>query len=125
MGSVTDLPERVGLIWIGESFYGTTDEFIAEAKRMGISRRLSAIPRGFTVGETAVWLAHRKAIETTGQDGTVTYAPGVFYIFKPEAIEYVVTGQETEDQLDRLETQGFTIVAVKREQGELFDATQP
>lgn len=53
---------RAGLLWIGEKFYKTPDDFIREAAEMGISRRISAIPRGFNVGRTWILLAHPKAI---------------------------------------------------------------
>ena len=54
---------RVGLIWVGEKFYPTPQDFCAEAEKMGISRRIPAVPNDFVLGETWVWLAHRKAIE--------------------------------------------------------------
>ena len=44
--------QRAGLIWIGEKYYPTTLEFQLEAAEMGISRRITVIPRGFKVGET-------------------------------------------------------------------------
>jgi hypothetical protein len=53
---------RVGLLWIGEQFYPTPEAFIREADRLGISRRINAMPKGFIVGRTWVWLAHRKGI---------------------------------------------------------------
>jgi hypothetical protein len=40
------LGERVGLLWIGERFYPTVEHFQIEAATLGISRRISAIPRG-------------------------------------------------------------------------------
>jgi hypothetical protein len=45
--NLTDLGP-VGLIWIGEQFYPTPQAFVAEAGRMGISRRIPAIPKGFS-----------------------------------------------------------------------------
>lgn len=51
--------QRVGLIWIGEQFYPTADAFRQEAQDMGISRRISRVPKGFKVGKTWVMLAHR------------------------------------------------------------------
>lgn len=55
-------PERAGLLWIGESFYKSPQEWLDEARRMGVSRRLSTIPRDFVLGETWVFVAHRKGI---------------------------------------------------------------
>lgn len=53
---------RAGLLWIGERFYKTPEDFIREANELGVSRRISAVPRGFKVGETWILLAHPKAI---------------------------------------------------------------
>ena len=44
--------DRVGLIWIGTQFYPTPEHFTVEAERLGISRRIKTIPRGFKVGKT-------------------------------------------------------------------------
>lgn len=53
---------RVGLLWVGEQYYATPGEFAAEADRIGVSRRIPAVPTGFRLGETWVWLAHRRVI---------------------------------------------------------------
>lgn len=53
---------KVGLLWVGEKFYKTPREFMAEGYKMGISRRLTAIPRDYKQGETWVMLAHPKAV---------------------------------------------------------------
>jgi hypothetical protein len=57
-----ELMGRVGLIWIGESFYPRPVDFLNEAATMGISRRMSAVPREYKAGETWVMFAHPKAI---------------------------------------------------------------
>lgn len=104
---------KVGLLWVGEKFYPTPADFNREAAEMGISRRLNAIPKGFVLGETWVCLAHRKAVRLSDRDGQdETFYPGIFRIFKPEAIEYVVTGKETEEDIDRLIERGITPVEV-------------
>lgn len=115
-GAVSD---RVGLIWVGEAFYKTPYEFAAEAIKMGISRRITAIPRGFVVGETWVLLAHKKALQAEkavhGDEGTETEnIPGIFQAFRPTAIEYVVRGDETEEEIKSLEKRGITPVEVVR-----------
>ena len=51
---------KAGLLWIGEQFYPTPGEFTREAEELGISRRISAVPRDFKLGETWVLFAHRK-----------------------------------------------------------------
>jgi len=102
------------LIWIGEKFYPTVADFEQEAKEMGISRRITSVPRGFEVGKTIVMLAHRKAIHLQPQFGEdVIYQPGIFRIFKPQAIEVVVTEETTEDEIAGYEKRGLTPVVVK------------
>lgn len=113
---------RAGLIWVGEVFYKNPADFLHEARLMGISRRITAIPKGFKLGETWVLLAHRKAIQTEtviesgllkGTDATaITWTPAIFAIFKPTAMEYVVKGGETEAELERLVRRGLTPVEV-------------
>jgi len=127
---------RVGLLWIGEQYYKTTNEFITETIKMGVSRRISAIPKDFKLGETRVLLAHRKAIhqycshpnadscedckDCDEQGNRCT--PGIFHAFRPTAIEYIVKGGETKDELEQLVERGITLVKVKRigETGELL-----
>jgi len=106
-------PEKVGLIWIGEQYYATPEEYLNEAGVQGISRRVAAVPRGFTVGKDWVLLAHKKAIANA--DGT--YTPAIFYMFQPTRIEYVVKGTETEEELNELERRGLTLVKLERTDG--------
>jgi RNA polymerase subunit RPABC4/transcription elongation factor Spt4 len=100
--------ERYGLMWVGEKFYPTAKALSLESVQMGISKRISQVPREFKVGKTWVLLAHPKAIMNTGDENT----PGIFSAFCPSRIEYVVTGKETEEELDRLEDRGFSLVKV-------------
>ena len=43
------------LIWVGGGYY-SLEQFLDEAKRMGISRRISRVPRGLKIGESRVYL---------------------------------------------------------------------
>lgn len=112
-------PEKAGLLWIGESFYKTADEWLAESHRMGVSRRLPALPRDFKVGETLVLVAHRKAINkgTRAPDGTPldSWVPAAFAAFVPTRVEYVVKPDDPEEKLERLEKRGMTLVRVIRD----------
>jgi hypothetical protein len=138
-----------GLLWIGEKFYPTPADWIKESLNMGVSRRISQVPRELEIGKTWVLVAHRKTIKTDGDcscglpDGAgpghlekcgyyeATYTPAIFYAFRPTAIEYVVKGDETEDELNKLEKRGFSLVKVvkahsaedkdKQEEDEAFD----
>lgn len=132
--------DRAGLIWVGEAYYKTPREFVNEAVEMGISRRVTAIPRGFEVGETWVLLGHRKAVRkgwrlatddgdeprvyqtfadaardaAHSMDGqpVEVWAPGIFTAFRPTAIEYVVKDDDPDNKLEALEARGITLVRV-------------
>lgn len=102
--------ERAGLLWIGEKFYATPGDFAREADLMGVSRRIQSVPRGFEIGKTWVLLAHIRGIVNATFGETATTTPAIFRAFKPSAIEYVVTGDETEEKLEQLAARGFTLV---------------
>jgi hypothetical protein len=128
---------KCGLLWIGESFYKTPGEWTDEAVKLGISRRISAVPNDFVLGETFVMVAHSKAIplpdnlcgislnsfgvtcmrqkEHDGEcDALWDRAPGVFQIFKPTAIEYVVKDGDSDEKLEKLVKRGITPVRIER-----------
>jgi hypothetical protein len=116
--------QTAGLIWIGEKFYKTPGDFSREGNEMGISRRITMVPRGFKMGETWVALAHRKAFPsmTEFQEGSTFHPamkPGIFHIFKPQRIEYVVKDSDSDEKLERMEKRGITLVRVVREQMEM------
>lgn len=120
--------QTAGLIWVGEKFYKTPADFSRESNEMGISRRITMVPRGFRLGETWVALAHRKAIlDPAIPNGAIPdakkieerFKPGIFHIFKPSRIEYVVKEFDPQDKLERLEKRGITLVKVEREQTEM------
>ncbi len=49
------------IMGVGERHY-TPESFIKEAMEMGVSKRISAIPRNLVVGKSVVFLSHKKAI---------------------------------------------------------------
>jgi len=122
-------PERGGLLWIGKGFYKTPADFAAEAGRVGISRRLSGLPRDLVLGETWVYLAHPEAIvetchcrlvETLGQRecavcrgrGAV-YKKGVFGAFRPTRVEKVVDETISDEEIEALYKRGIDPVIVE------------
>lgn len=129
----TAFGEQQGLLWIGGSFYKTPEEWTAEAVKQGVSRRISQVPRDFVIGETWCLVAHREAIEKDCpkiqqhltesleqikscehcEGAGVVRSAAIFHAFKPTAIEYVVKGDETEEQLQRLVDRGITPVRVE------------
>lgn len=82
-----------GLLWVGEGFYETPQDFVNEAIAMGVSKRIAAIPRNLKLGETVILLAHRKVMITQTPDGPV-YTPGVFYSFIPHRVEQLIWRSE-------------------------------
>ena len=103
--------DRVGLLWIGEKYYATPQDWTDEALRLGVSRRIPAVPRGFDLMRTWVWVAHRKCIPQ--RDGS--YIAGVFHAFKPKHVEIVIRGDETDEEIDGLVKAGFRPVKVIRD----------
>lgn len=130
--------ETALLIWVGEGFYPTAESFREEAAQMGVSRRLVAYPRGFKIGEHWCYLGHRKAVVMYPDTPLVVeqgqlalapvpdpvYSPGLFAVFKPRAIEYVLREGEDQDKelLERLERRGISPVRVERAPAEFGQA---
>lgn len=91
--------ERAGLMWVGERYYPTPDDFLREAQEMGVSKKIAAVPNDFVIGEHWVYLAHPKAStrvepdDETGKLRVMSY-PGIFYVFKPVQIDLVVKSVE-------------------------------
>lgn len=110
--------ERMGLLWCGEQFYKTPEAWIREAETQGVSRRIAALPKDFVLGQTWVLMAHRKAIQGLDEKGAIIYRPGIIHAFRPSAVEYVVTGAETEEELARMNKRGITPIQVERAQAQ-------
>lgn len=108
------LGETCGLLWIGESFYPTPEDFMREAAVQGISRRIQAVPKGFELGQW-VMLGHRRAVTWPAHAGEppVEKSPGIFQLFRPARIEYVVRGDETPEELEAKEKRHITLVKVE------------
>lgn len=121
--------ERAGLLWIGEAHYATAREFLEEAATMGISRKVSALPRGFEPGRTVVYLAHRKAAQGEDDDGEPVAVPAVFTVFKPERVDLVVDTTDPAELppralhlAERLGDRGRLVKVVRGDDpGELFE----
>lgn len=124
---------RAGLLWIGESFYPTPQDFIREGIELGFSRRIRTVPRGFQPGETYVLLAHPKActveesLSDMFPDEMVTrQKPGIFYVWLPQRIEKILLeSQRDSDEIEDLRKRGITPVFVPDEdldhQGSVYD----
>ena len=113
------------LMWVGEDQY-TTESFTTEAQALGVSKRIPGVPKDMLIGHSYVLLARKRLIPGGGQfrmdlasigsdlkDPLRGYGPGVFYAFKPTAIEKVLTrSQATPEEVERLKAQGITVVTV-------------
>jgi hypothetical protein len=117
------LGKRVGLLWIGARFYPTPANFMTEARTLGVSRRITAVPRGFELGKSWVFLAHPKIKQTANGD----WIGGVFHVFQPERIEKLITETQAQDvnEMDKLVEAGITPVIVpdddRDHQGTVYD----
>jgi len=109
---------KAGLIWVGEEFYRNVSDFETEIAKMGVSRRITNVPRGFIVGETYVLLAHRKAVmwQSPAMGQEPKFAPGIFRIWKPQRIEIIVTGEEPDEVIDDYIKRGLSPVKIVREE---------
>ncbi len=104
------------LMWVGKEY--TANTFIVEARQMGVSKRIHQIPKDFQVGLDWVWLAKLQLIPPAGKTLAIDsnergYGAGIFSIFKPSAIEKIITeSQATAGEAAALKEQGIVPVVV-------------
>lgn len=121
--STSEPKDKVGLLWVGEKFYPDAAAWGEESSKMGVSRRIAAIPKGLVVGKTWIFVAHPKAIDVTEREqregelfeaDTAKKKPGIFHGFIPQRVELVVTpSMEKEEWVQEMvEKQGVTLVQV-------------
>src|SRR5512136_1811825 len=82
--------EKYGLIWVGEQFYPSMGDWSAEANKLGVSKRISAIPKGVEIGKTWVLVAHPKGVPNpnpAGEDDK--FLPAICSAFRVNKIELV------------------------------------
>ena len=51
------------LMWVGYSGYPTIESFVSEAQRLGVSKRISRLPKDLIPGESRILLAHDEGIK--------------------------------------------------------------
>jgi hypothetical protein len=125
---------KAGMLWIGEKFYPTPEDFNREGNGLGYSRRIHAIPRNFKLGETWILLAHPIGMTipcaTCEHTGIVSekdvpslcpdcrgarnvIIPAIFKVWKPERIEKILPeSMRDSDEHMELEEKGITAVFV-------------
>lgn len=114
--------ERAWLMWVG-AFY-TPKSFVAEAQRLGVSKRIAALPSDLHLDEDWVYLAYLHLIPPNGQPRFVLldseknprrgYEPGIFFAFRPVQVEKIVTETQARDHeaMEKLRQAGITPIAV-------------
>ena len=114
-------PEKAFMLWVGEKFYPTPHDFTIEAERLGISKAVPSIPKDFELGETIVYLAHRKAVNlyVESKNTLVGYEikkhAGIFMSFRPTHFEILVKESDynaNKEEYDKLEEKGIKIIVV-------------
>jgi len=101
-----DPHETAYMLWVGEKFY-TPESFIQEALRLGISKAVATIPKDLVVGETVVYLAHKKAVKGLVVDKSTLAGyreeryPGVFATFVPTHFERLVKKSDFENNREK------------------------
>lgn len=94
------------LMWVGESY--TPESFIREALDMGISKRIPALPVEMKLHQDWVYLAYAKLLPKKGKDMLLPFGgeesrrygfkPGVFYVFRAQRLELIVTETQAQDE---------------------------
>ena len=114
-----DVLGQAYLMWCGKTHYPTPDHWLEEARKQGVSRRIKNIPKGFVLGHSWIFMAHEssRSLDLFTPDGFNSYDlhGAIYSVFQPEAIEYVVRGDETPEQLDAMRGRGITPVRVIRD----------
>lgn len=121
--SADNLPEKLGLIWVGAKFYPDPKSWIAEAQAQGVSKRIGQIPKSLVLGKTLIAVAHPKVQikrPEMGDDPLACEGPAIFATFRPTSIEYVATGEETDEELEAIEKRGVTPVLVEKNETRPF-----
>jgi hypothetical protein len=136
------------LLWVGRGHY-SPESYLDESHRLGVSRRLSALPKGLVVGETWVLLAHPDAVPAKEKRCTVCNflekshhpgaaadvcsayqapkpSPGIFCAFVPRAVELILKQSDaTPERVEKEKKRGVTVVAVPDDdpdhQGSVWD----
>jgi hypothetical protein len=130
--------EPAYIMLVGAGNYKTPEDFLEEAHRLGISKRIPFIPRELQLGVTVVYLAHPKACEVKVApalqqamaivEEVQTMKPrlletekvekriGIFTAFIPHRVEKLIWQSDaTPEELEKLEKRGITSVIIKDE----------
>jgi len=127
--------EPAYIMLVGAGNYKTPEDFLDEARSMGISKRIPFIPKGLELGKTVTYLAHPKACEVKEpavlqqamaiveeaqtdqprllETEKVTKALGIFCAFIPKKVEKLIWEKDaTPEELGKLEHRGISPVII-------------
>jgi hypothetical protein len=109
---------KYGLMWVGARYY-TPENFVKEAKDVGVCKRIAKIPKDLEFGKTWILLAHKKVpfsseLEPNGlRTNEPEYKPAIFYAFRPTKVEKLIwESKATKRRLNKLKKQGITPVVI-------------
>jgi len=120
-------------MFVGKKYY-STESFLDEATKMGISKRIPFVPKKLVLGTSVVYLAHPEAVEVRESPAlqealaiiagppeqtklleveTVKRVMGIFAAFRPQRVEMLVWEHElTDKKREELEKRGITPIPV-------------
>jgi hypothetical protein len=99
-------------MWAGKQYY-TPESFIIEAKEKGVCKAIKQIPKGLSINETWIMLAHPEANKFQLAGYPEEKKPGIFYAFKPTRVEILLyRHQATDKRLEELKEKGITPILV-------------
>jgi len=121
---------------VGKQYYKTPLNFLEEADRLGVSKRIPWIPKELELGKTIIYLAHPKAyqvrepvvlqramsIVSEGESQAerlleaekVEYALGIFTVFIPKRVEKLIWERDaTAEECERLKKRDITPIVIK------------
>ena len=97
------------LLGVGEKFY-SPQTFITEARTLGLSKRIPAMPKHLELGKTWVYLVHRRAMVDQATDEPQM---AIFAAFIPQRVEMPVwESQLTDKKREELQKRGITPVPI-------------
>jgi len=100
------------ILGVGTKFY-SPEEFVNEAREMGVSKAIPFVPKELVVGKTVIFLSHPTGIEIHKESHCIEKKPAVVSAFIPFGIEQLVWESQLTDEMRKdLEKRGITPVSV-------------
>jgi hypothetical protein len=103
-------PEKAGLMWVGKEY--TPEQFIEEALKYGVSKRIPAIPKQLKIGDS-LFLVHNNALSEKDENGVKRDSrTGLFFVATITEFQKIVNEKQAEDgeYIQSIVDQGITPV---------------